>query len=197
MWPIADEGPYYAALVAGGTLDTKGGPKVTPDGEVVDDLDRPIRGLFGVGNCVAAAAGARLLGGRRDARTDDRPRLPQRPRPRAAGARALSHATDSGASRTRRERSGANQSTKPSAPPTATIVVTGHTVAAAAASANPTGVSACEPNESKLKTRERRCSGTSSVSSVVQAEAPRPIPKPRQIAPTIAEPDTSPRARRR
>ena len=55
MWPIADEGPYYAALVAGGTLDTKGGPKVTPDGEVVDDLDRPIAGLFGVGNCVAGA----------------------------------------------------------------------------------------------------------------------------------------------
>lgn len=54
MWPIADEGPYYAALVAGGTLDTKGGPKVTPDGEVVDDLDRPIPGLYGVGNCVAA-----------------------------------------------------------------------------------------------------------------------------------------------
>ena len=26
---------------------------MTPDGEVVDDLDRPIRGLFGVGNCVA------------------------------------------------------------------------------------------------------------------------------------------------
>ena len=55
MWPIADEGPYWAALVGGGTLDTKGGPKVTPDGEVVDDLDRPIRGLFGVGNCVAGA----------------------------------------------------------------------------------------------------------------------------------------------
>jgi len=53
MWPLADEGPYYAALVAGGTLDTKGGPKTTPDGEVVDDLDRPIPGLYGVGNCVA------------------------------------------------------------------------------------------------------------------------------------------------
>jgi succinate dehydrogenase/fumarate reductase flavoprotein subunit len=53
MWPISDEGPYYAALVAGGTLDTKGGPKTTPDGEVVDDLDRPIPGLYGVGNCVA------------------------------------------------------------------------------------------------------------------------------------------------
>jgi hypothetical protein len=54
MWPIADTGPYWSALVGGGTLDTKGGPKVTPDGEVVDDLDRPIPGLFGVGNCVAA-----------------------------------------------------------------------------------------------------------------------------------------------
>jgi hypothetical protein len=53
MWPLAAGGPYYAALVAGGTLDTKGGPKTTPDGEVVDDLDRPIRGLYGVGNCVA------------------------------------------------------------------------------------------------------------------------------------------------
>jgi predicted oxidoreductase len=53
MWPLSAEGPYYAALVAGGTLDTKGGPKTTPDGEVVDDLDRPIRGLYGVGNCVA------------------------------------------------------------------------------------------------------------------------------------------------
>jgi len=54
LWPISDRGPYYAALVAGGTLDTKGGPKTTPDGEVVDDLDRPIPGLYGVGNCVAA-----------------------------------------------------------------------------------------------------------------------------------------------
>jgi len=56
MWPISDEGPYYAALVTGGTLDTKGGPKATPDGQVVDDLDRPIAGLYGVGNCVASAS---------------------------------------------------------------------------------------------------------------------------------------------
>jgi hypothetical protein len=54
MWPLAGEGPYYAALVTGGTLDTKGGPKTTPDGQVVDDLDRPIPGLYGVGNCVAS-----------------------------------------------------------------------------------------------------------------------------------------------
>jgi hypothetical protein len=54
MWPLSDDGPYYAALVTGGTLDTKGGPKATPDGQVVDDMDRPIPGLYGVGNCVAS-----------------------------------------------------------------------------------------------------------------------------------------------
>jgi predicted oxidoreductase len=56
LWPLAEEGPYYAALVTGGTLDTKGGPKATADGQVVDDLDRPIPGLYGVGNCVASAS---------------------------------------------------------------------------------------------------------------------------------------------
>jgi 3-oxosteroid 1-dehydrogenase len=56
MWPLSDSGPYYAALVTGGTLDTKGGPKATPDGQVLDDQDRPIPGLYGVGNCVASAS---------------------------------------------------------------------------------------------------------------------------------------------
>jgi hypothetical protein len=56
MHPISSSGPYYAALVTGGTLDTKGGPKVTPDGQVVDDVDQPIEGLYGVGNCVASAS---------------------------------------------------------------------------------------------------------------------------------------------
>jgi 3-oxosteroid 1-dehydrogenase len=54
MWPISERGPYYAALVTGGTLDTKGGPKTTADGQLVDDMDRAIRGLYGVGNCVAS-----------------------------------------------------------------------------------------------------------------------------------------------
>jgi hypothetical protein len=57
MWPLADTGPYYAALVTGGTLDTKGGPRTTPDGQVLDDLGEPIPGLYGVGNCVASASG--------------------------------------------------------------------------------------------------------------------------------------------
>jgi 3-oxosteroid 1-dehydrogenase len=57
MWPISDQGPYYAALVTGGTLDTKGGPKTSPDCHVLDTQDKPIPGLYGVGNCVASASG--------------------------------------------------------------------------------------------------------------------------------------------
>ena len=57
MWPISDTGPYYAALVTGGKLDTKGGPKTNPEGQVLDIADQPIPGLYGVGNCVASASG--------------------------------------------------------------------------------------------------------------------------------------------
>jgi 3-oxosteroid 1-dehydrogenase len=56
MWPLSDSGPYYAALVTGGTLDTKGGPKTSAEAQVLDDMDQPIPGLYGVGNCVASAS---------------------------------------------------------------------------------------------------------------------------------------------
>jgi succinate dehydrogenase/fumarate reductase flavoprotein subunit len=56
LWPLSDSGPYYAALVTGGTLDTKGGPKTDADARVLDDLDQPIPGLYGVGNCVASVS---------------------------------------------------------------------------------------------------------------------------------------------
>jgi len=56
MYPIAADGPYYATLLVPGTLDTKGGPKVDADGRLVDDRDRPIPGLYGVGNCVASVS---------------------------------------------------------------------------------------------------------------------------------------------
>jgi 3-oxosteroid 1-dehydrogenase len=64
MWPISETGPYYAALVVGGTLDTKGGPKTDTDGRVLDDMDAPIPRLYGVGNCVASvSAGSYWAGG--------------------------------------------------------------------------------------------------------------------------------------
>ncbi|MDH6292466.1 FAD-dependent oxidoreductase [Rhodococcus opacus] len=64
MHPIADQGPYYAALLTGGTLDTKGGPKTSTDAQVLDDRNDPIPGLYGVGNCVASpSAGSYWAGG--------------------------------------------------------------------------------------------------------------------------------------
>ncbi|WP_395407084.1 FAD-dependent oxidoreductase [Pseudoduganella sp. UC29_106] len=63
MWPISETGPYYAALVTGGTLDTKGGPKTNTDGQVLDSQNKPIPGLYGVGNCVASASGGAYWAG--------------------------------------------------------------------------------------------------------------------------------------
>lgn len=56
MYPISEQGPYYAALLTGGNLDTKGGPKTNTSGQVLDDQEKPIPGLYGVGNCVASAS---------------------------------------------------------------------------------------------------------------------------------------------
>jgi succinate dehydrogenase/fumarate reductase flavoprotein subunit len=63
MWPLAEQGPYYAALVTGGSLDTKGGPKTNPEGQVLDTAGKPIAGLYGVGNCVASASGGAYWAG--------------------------------------------------------------------------------------------------------------------------------------
>jgi hypothetical protein len=57
MRPLSESGPFYACLLAGGTLDTKGGPRINASAQVVDDFGKPIPGLYGVGNCVASASG--------------------------------------------------------------------------------------------------------------------------------------------
>src|SRR5262249_12798614 len=56
MFPISEDGPYYAALLTGGTLDTKGGPKNNVSGQVVDDQGKPNARLYGVGNFSASAS---------------------------------------------------------------------------------------------------------------------------------------------
>jgi succinate dehydrogenase/fumarate reductase flavoprotein subunit len=57
MYPISESGPYYATILAAGTLDTKGGPRTNTSGQVLGADGEPIRGLYGVGNCVASASG--------------------------------------------------------------------------------------------------------------------------------------------
>jgi predicted oxidoreductase len=56
MYPLSESGPFYATLLTGGNLDTKGGPVTNPEGQVLDHMGQAISGLYGVGNCVASAS---------------------------------------------------------------------------------------------------------------------------------------------
>jgi cytochrome P450 len=62
MYPLADAGPYYAAIHAPGTLDTKGGPATDPHGRVLREDGSVIAGLYAVGNCAASASARGYLG---------------------------------------------------------------------------------------------------------------------------------------
>jgi 3-oxosteroid 1-dehydrogenase len=55
--------PFYAVEIHSGALGTKGGPRTTADGQVVDLDGRPIPGLYAAGNAMASAMGMTYGGG--------------------------------------------------------------------------------------------------------------------------------------
>jgi 3-oxosteroid 1-dehydrogenase len=63
MFPIAESGPYYAVILIGATYETRSGPLINSDGQVLDHAGEPIPGLYGAGDCVASVFGQSYPGG--------------------------------------------------------------------------------------------------------------------------------------
>jgi hypothetical protein len=57
MAEIADRGPYHCMILVAGALDTKGGPRINPNAQVLSVSGEPIARLYGAGNCISAPVG--------------------------------------------------------------------------------------------------------------------------------------------
>ena len=61
LGPI-DTGPFYAVEVISSCLGTKGGPRTTVTGQVIDVDGAPIPGLYAAGNSASTVMGTRYAG---------------------------------------------------------------------------------------------------------------------------------------
>lgn len=57
MAPLDAEGPFHAAILGPALIDTAGGPRCNPSGQVLRPDDSIIDGLYAVGNCAAVPSG--------------------------------------------------------------------------------------------------------------------------------------------
>jgi 3-oxosteroid 1-dehydrogenase len=57
-----DQGPYYATKLLLGDLGTKGGLVINLDGQVLNQNDEPIEGLYAAGNSSASIMGSKYPG---------------------------------------------------------------------------------------------------------------------------------------
>lgn len=63
MYPLSDEGPYYAMILGAGSMTTNGGPVVNPKSQIVNTHDEVIPGLYGAGSSVASPSASAYWGG--------------------------------------------------------------------------------------------------------------------------------------
>jgi succinate dehydrogenase/fumarate reductase flavoprotein subunit len=63
MYPLSENGPYFAIILGAGTLDTNGGPLINNQAQILNTENKPIPGLYGAGDCIASPTANAYWGG--------------------------------------------------------------------------------------------------------------------------------------